>query len=323
MAGIFGFGTPSELTTPIGAMIKSATDPLRISPDWTMNLQICDSIKNNRRDYSEQAVKAIKRRINDSDQQTVYLALIVFETCMKNCGNEFAASVDQATMDDLVRVASGTKGLKNADEALRLIATWARVFEHRRGKFPLFYSTFMSMKSRGLSFPPEDEAAVRSYEGYVDPKPRAVSRDAAPAAAPPAIQSQASNEPVSNEDEFLKLQLDLTVVMEKVKLCREILQVSPGIKQDEALADVIGFLEACRDRMVDVIEAGTQGLLGEELFAVALKVNDNVLRTLEAERTGTKIAVDDDETSKPAEKTDNLLDLSPTTPKKVISVVYS
>jgi hypothetical protein len=88
----------------------------------------------------------------------------------------------------------------------------------------------------------------------------------------------------NNEDEFLKLQLDLAVVMEKVRLCREILQISPGIHQDEALADVIGFLEAVRDRMVDIIEAGTQGLLGEDLFALALKVNDAVLRTLEAEK---------------------------------------
>jgi hypothetical protein len=73
-------------------------------------------------------------------------------------------------------------------------------------------------------------------------------------------------------------------VVEKVKLCREMLLVSPGIQSDEALSDVIGFLEACRDRMVDLIEAGTQGLLGETLFEEVLKVNDMVYRTLEAEK---------------------------------------
>lgn len=72
--------------------------------------------------------------------------------------------------------------------------------------------------------------------------------------------------------------------MEKVKLCREMLLVSPGIQSDEALSDVIGFLEACRDRLADVVEAGAQGLLGEELFEYVLKVNDAVSRTLEAER---------------------------------------
>ncbi len=88
----------------------------------------------------------------------------------------------------------------------------------------------------------------------------------------------------SNRDESGRLERDLGVVMEKVRLCREMLLVSPGIEEDETLADVVGFLEACRDRMAEVIEAGTQGLLAEEMFANCLKVNDAVLRTLDAER---------------------------------------
>lgn len=67
-------------------------------------------------------------------------------------------------------------------------------------------------------------------------------------------------------------------------MCREMLFESPGIEQDELLADVVGYLEACRDRLVDVIEAGTNGILGEDLFAQCLKVNDAVTRTLDAER---------------------------------------
>lgn len=297
---IFGFGTPSELTTHIGVMVKSATDSLRIGPDWTLNLQICDEVRRNRREFPDQAVRAIKRRLNDNDQQTVYLALILFEACMKNCGNDFASAVDKSAMDDMVKVAQGSRGIKNSEEALRLIATWARVYEHRKSSFPLFFDTFMHMKARGITFPKEDESAVMSYEGYERPASRRESRDAPSSAAASvagsveshgapvhhgaaaAAAAPAATDPV--EDEFLKLQLDLSVVMEKVNLCREILQVSPGIQHDEALADVIGFLEACRDRMVDVIEAGTQGLLGEDLFAVALKVNDAVLRTLDAER---------------------------------------
>jgi hypothetical protein len=81
-----------------------------------------------------------------------------------------------------------------------------------------------------------------------------------------------------------RLDRDLQVVSEKVKLCREMLLVSPGIKHDETLSDVIGFLEACRDRLAEVIEAGTQGLLDEALFESCLRVNDAVLRTLDAER---------------------------------------
>lgn len=110
-----------------------------------------------------------------------------------------------------------------------------------------------------------------------------------------------------SEEGSKRLQNDLGVVMEKVQLCREIMLVSPGIKEDEMLAEVIGFLEACRDRwallvakfsaitnrtrivlvanrMSELIESGTQGLLSEELFEKALMVNDAVTRTLEAEK---------------------------------------
>ena len=89
---------------------------------------------------------------------------------------------------------------------------------------------------------------------------------------------------IQNMDEFSKLESDLWSVMEKVRMCREMMQVSPGIAEDETLADVIGFLEAVRDRMGDLIDAGAQGVLGEEIFALCLKVNEAVFRTLEAER---------------------------------------
>ena len=56
--------------------------------------------------------------------------------------------------------------------------------------------------------------------------------------------------------------------------------------------------------MPDVIEAGANGMLTEEVFSEALRVNDAIQRTLEAERTGTRIPVDDD-----APETSDLLDL--------------
>jgi hypothetical protein len=62
------------------------------------------------------------------------------------------------------------------------------------------------------------------------------------------------------------------VVGEKVKLCREMLPQSAGVDHDETLAEVVGFLEACQPRMVDLVEAGLQGLLGEDLLSLALKV---------------------------------------------------
>lgn len=47
---------------------------------------------------------------------------------------------------------------------------------------------------------------------------------------------------------------------------------SSGIDKDEALSEVVGFLEACRPRMVDLVEAGIGGSLGEDTFNKCLQV---------------------------------------------------
>ena len=50
---------------------------------------------------------------------------------------------------------------------------------------------------------------------------------------------------MEEEGELQLLSRHLSVVAEKVRLCRELLLESPGIEQDELLSSVIGFLEAC------------------------------------------------------------------------------
>jgi hypothetical protein len=127
--------------------------------------------------------------------------------------------------------------------------------------------------------------------------PQATRKPSAePERAPPVVIPQID----PNE----KLLRDLGVVMEKVRLCREMLPVSPGIERDEALAEVIGFLEACRDRMFDLIEAGSRGEINEVVFEEVFKVNDALLKTLEAEQSGAFINVDEETnpTKGPGEK---------------------
>jgi len=91
--------------------------------------------------------------------------------------------------------------------------------------------------------------------------------------------------------DYEKLSNDLKTVAEKVKLCREMMDA--GLKLEDGLGEVVGFLEACRDRMPDLIDAGTQGQMSEELFAKVLACNDAVQRTLDAERSGETIMVND------------------------------
>jgi len=74
------------------------------------------------------------------------------------------------------------------------------------------------------------------------------------------------------------------VVAEKVALCNEMVPNSPGLEHDDALAEVVGFLEACRPRMLQLIDAGSRGALTDDLLALALKVNDDLAKALDTEQ---------------------------------------
>jgi hypothetical protein len=162
----FGFSSV-DLSTPIGLLIKRATDPLHMGPDWQSNMEICDMIcAAPGRDGPEQAIRALIRRFQDSDEKTVSLALTIAETCMKNCGTHFSSVVGRQFMAEVVNITRGTKGSENRECALRLIQLWAREYEKMKAKIPIFFDTYISLKGKGVSFPPEDPTSLQGEERY-------------------------------------------------------------------------------------------------------------------------------------------------------------
>jgi len=104
---------------------------------------------------------------------------------------------------------------------------------------------------------------------------------------PSSGAEQGRNSPALRwEEDLLKLRADFGAVTEKVTLYCEL--IAAGVsRDDETVVTLVGFLDACAERLKEVIEAGTQGQLPEELFALCLKVNDVVLQTLDADKNGT------------------------------------
>ena len=135
---------------------------------YSRNLDICDLV-NATNDGPDQALKALSRRFQESDHRIIALSLVVLETCMKNCGTSFASAVQQPFMDELIQIGRGSKGDHHAEEALRLIQQWGRAYESKRSRFPLFFDTFMSLKTKGLRFPPEEEGVAAAFD--VNKKP--------------------------------------------------------------------------------------------------------------------------------------------------------
>lgn len=112
--------------------------------------------------------------------------------------------------------------------------------------------------------------------------------------APPKVNSTNNQNSNVSTPELDKLHKDLSIVCDQIRLCREMLLVTPGIDSDDILSEVVGYLEACRDRMIELIDAAASGLLGEYLFAKILRINEYIIRTLDAEREGSKVVITDD-----------------------------
>jgi hypothetical protein len=100
-----------------------------------------------------------------------------------------------------------------------------------------------------------------------------------------STETATATEPVSQESVDSKIMADLGSVKEKMDLCDKMLHPgdgspAPSLKNNEALLGVIGFLEACGPRMVELVEAATQGALSEVLLMECLTVNDRLLKLL-------------------------------------------
>ena len=79
-----------------------------------------------------------------------------------------------------------------------------------------------------------------------------------------------------------KILKDLGVVKEKIELCNEIIAQAGGKvdSSDEALLGVIGFLEACESRMIELVEVAAQGSLQSDTLMRCLEVNDSLIKVL-------------------------------------------
>ena len=84
---------------------------------------------------------------------------------------------------------------------------------------------------------------------------------------------------------MVRLRIDLGTLREKMDLCDSMLKPGDGVpplsvKTSEAMLAVIGFLEACAPRMIELVEAAASGALSEAVFEEVLTCNDRLQKQL-------------------------------------------
>mmetsp|Transcript_5639 Transcript_5639/g.15900 ORF Transcript_5639/g.15900 Transcript_5639/m.15900 type:complete len:201 (+) Transcript_5639:45-647(+) len=86
-----------------------------------------------------------------------------------------------------------------------------------------------------------------------------------------------------------KIEKDLAVVEEKMELCNSMINPGdgmprPSIQTDETVRAVIGFLEACQPRMLELLNAD-EGVLGPSALERCFSVQERLTKLLEQVET--------------------------------------
>ena len=102
-------------------IVDDATSENLDEPDWAMNLDICDMI-NTEKINSIELIRGIKRRIMLKSPRIQYLALVLLETCVKNCEKAFSEVAAERVLDEMVKLIEDPQTVvNNHNKALMLI----------------------------------------------------------------------------------------------------------------------------------------------------------------------------------------------------------
>jgi hypothetical protein len=82
-----------------------------------------------------------------------------------------------------------------------------------------------------------------------------------------------------------KIMNDLSTVCEKMDIIEGLLRPGggnpvPSVRKDATVMSLIGFLEACAPRMVQLVEAAAQGFVSEPVLVKCLEVNDRLTKVM-------------------------------------------
>lgn len=252
-------------------IVEEATSETLEGPDWAANLEICDMINSEKIDSIE-FIRGIKKRIMLNNARVQYLALVLLETCVKNCEKAFSEVASERVLDEMVKLIDdpGTV-VNNRNKALILIEAWGESGNELR-YLPVYEETYKSLKSRGIRFPGRDNESLAP----IFTPPRTVSGLESNA---DLVQPQAHHD-IPHElfsPEQTKEAFD--VAQNSIELLSTVLSSSP---QQDALEDDLAptLVQQCRQSQYTVQRIIETAGDNEALLFEALNVNDELQKVL-------------------------------------------
>ena len=245
-------------------LVDRATDETLVEPEWALNMALCDCV-NATPDVCEDVVRFLQQRLQIREPKVALLALILTETLVKNGPRALHAQVGtKRFLEDIVALVDGSLGPDVQTQSLLLIRQWADAFQGQ-SELSSFQDVYQQLKQENRTFP-----AVENDVPIFTPPSSATSTWATgggdESAAAAAVGTSGRR---TREQQLEKLQADLGVVQEKMKVLRDL--YADG-RHGEDMEDALDFLRQCQQRMNTLIEGGVMGKIDEHTLEQCLTV---------------------------------------------------
>ncbi|KAJ0968029.1 hypothetical protein J5N97_024946 [Dioscorea zingiberensis] len=258
--------------SPEDKLVGEATAETLDGPDWSTNLEICDML-NLEKISSVELIQAIKSRIMSKNPRVQYLALILLETCVKNCEKAFSEVASERVLDEMVKLIDDPQTVvNNRNKALVLIEAWGESASELR-YLPVYEETYKSLKSRGIRFPGRDDESLAP----IFTPPRSVSEPEANFDGSQVQQAHPDVPVQSFSAENIKEAFD--VARNSIELLSTVLSSSPQqeASQDELTTTLVQQCHQSQLTIQRIIQAAGDD---EAVLFEALNLNDELQKTL-------------------------------------------
>lgn len=250
--------------------VDKATSELLISPDWTMNIDICDSI-NSHQWQAKDVVKAVKKRLQHKNSKVQLLALTLLETMVKNCGDFVHFQIaERNVLGEMVKIVKKKPDMQLRDKILVLLDSWQEAFGGPGGKHPQYYWAYEDLRRSGVQFPKRSPDAAPIF---TPPVSHATLGQAQASYGMPSNSSRRLDETMASEVETLSFS-SLDSMRDVMELLSDMLQaVNPSHREavkDEVIVDLVSRCRSNQKKLMQMLT--TTG--DEELLGRGLELND-------------------------------------------------
>ncbi|KDP22799.1 hypothetical protein JCGZ_00386 [Jatropha curcas] len=262
----------SSSSSSASVAVEKATSDLLIGPDWTMNIDICDSVNSNHW-LAKDVVKAVKKRLQHKNPKVQLLALTLLETMVKNCGDFVHFQIaEKNILGEMVRIVKKKSDMHVRDKILVLLDSWQEAFGGPGGKHPQYYWAYEELRRSGVEFP---QRSLDAAPIFTPPVTHSTLRHSQAGYGMPINSSRRLDETMATESEGLSLS-SMDSIRNVMELLSDMLQaVNPddrGAVKDELIVDLV---DRCRSNQKILMQMlTTTG--DEELLGQGLELNDGL-----------------------------------------------